>query len=121
VDNEERKLARMSSLTKYCSAYLVSRFRAFPGWPKPEQNTQKERSAKGELGPPRTLRDEDHLFIHQSYVVTDGIYENEHVIYKDLTPEWLAFVRNELHFKIPDDIKPTDGPDAVPPAEKPQA
>lgn len=95
----------MAKTSRYCSAYQVPRLRAFPGWVTPEKNTHPELDENGKKKKePRVLGEKDYLFVHDSYVVTDGTYLDEHVVWKDITPEWVEFCETQLNFKVPDDI-----------------
>ena len=49
-----------------------------------------------------TLEDDDVLYLHDSYVVTDDIYKDENVIFDKVTDEWKAFCTESLQFEIPD-------------------
>jgi len=49
------------------------------------------------------LKDTDYLFLHDSFVVTNGIFEDKNIVFDQVTPEWKQFCRTELHFNIPDD------------------
>jgi hypothetical protein len=52
--------------------------------------------------PRHELRDDDYLFVQENYVVTDGIFLDEHVIFDAVTPEWREFCERTLQFQIPD-------------------
>jgi hypothetical protein len=94
----------MASIGKYCKAYLVKSFREFDGWTEKSENARKEnkevdgkgQSSARELGP------EDHLFLQENFVVTDGIFLDENIIYDNISPEWVEFCKHTLQFEIPD-------------------
>lgn len=46
----------------------------------------------------RTLADSDYLFLQENYVVTDGIFKDQHVIFDAVTPEWISFCNTTLDF-----------------------
>ena len=48
--------------------------------------------------------DDDVVFLHEDYTVTQSIWSNENVIYNDVTPEWQNFCNTVLEFKVPDDL-----------------
>lgn len=70
----------------YCKAYLVSDLRRFPRWQE------------------RTLNDDDVVFVQESFVVTEGIFRNENILFDAVDPEWIAFCQETLSFRIPDDV-----------------
>ena len=86
----------MSKMGKYCKAYMFPRFREFRGWTENSQNARKENDS------PRQLTDADFLYLQEDFVVTDGIFIDENVIFDNVTPEWTDFCKNVLKFEIPD-------------------
>jgi len=70
----------------YCKAYLVSDLRRFPRWQE------------------RTLNDDDVVFVQETFVVTEGIFQNEKILFDAVDPEWIAFCQEALGFRIPDDV-----------------
>ncbi|NOX38146.1 MAG: hypothetical protein GXO78_11495 [Calditrichaeota bacterium] len=91
-------------MRKYCKAYLVKDFKKFKNWKVNEANLRKEtRNVDGkEVEAPRRLSDDDILYLHEDFVVTDGIYREEHVIFDAVTDEWKEFCRQVLKFSVPD-------------------
>ena len=85
----------MSEMGKYCKAYMIPSFREFPGW------TENSESARAENGSPRQLTDGDFLYLQENFVVTDGIFIDENVIFSNVTPEWIDFCKNVLKFEVP--------------------
>lgn len=75
----------MGEMGKYCKAYPVARFSEYDGWPE----------EVGELK-------RDHLYLHENYVVTEGIFMDEDVIFDEVTPEWIEFCETTLAFEVPD-------------------
>ena len=95
----------MADVGRYCKAYQVESFRKFPQWKENLENLRKE--TKYEDGKEieiirNELTDDDVLYLQEDFVVTDGIFKNECVIFGDVTDEWKAFCTNELDFAIPD-------------------
>jgi len=88
----------MSVLGKYCRAYPLSQLRQFPGWAEKADEARKIRKEiNGEIvEEARTLTDEDYVYLHVDYTVTDGIFVDENVIFSDVTPEWIEFCQNVL-------------------------
>lgn len=85
---------------KYCKAYHLKDFRQFEGWNESRINWKK--SADGAEDEP--LADDDVVFLHEDYTVTQSIWSNENVIYNSVTPEWQDFCNTTLEFKVPDDL-----------------
>jgi hypothetical protein len=91
----------MSSMGKYCKAYLLKQLRQFPNWSENLENIRQEQ-LDGEIAHPRELTDDDVLYLQENYVVTDGIFKDEHIIFDHVTPEWQQFCHDVLHFEVPD-------------------
>ena len=101
------------TMGKYCKAYPITRLRAYPAWSEKSENVRPDRQIVDgkEVDVPRELTEEDHLYLQENYVVTDGIFKDENVIFDDVTPEWQEFCEKELGFEIPDYAR--DGEEAV--------
>jgi len=101
----------MPTMGKYCKAYPIGRLREFAGWTENAGNTRQEtRSAEGKpLETPRVLTADDFLYIQENYVVTDGIFKDENIIFATVTPEWITYCQQVLDFQIPvyEPVKPT--------------
>lgn len=93
----------MAKMGTYCKAYPVSEFRGFGSWSENVANLRKdEAEADGkQVEIPRDLTDDDHLYLQEDYGVTDGIFMDEHIIFNNVTPEWIDFCRNVLKFEVP--------------------
>lgn len=94
----------MSSMGKYCKAYSIPKLRGYSGWTEQAQNTRKEKQkgADGkEVEVTRALTDSDFLYLQENYVVTDGIFKDENIIFDKVTPEWIAYCQEVLKFEIP--------------------
>jgi hypothetical protein len=92
----------MAIMGRYCRAYPVEQFRKFAAWRERLDALAPNENDDGTELPRTHLADDDYLFLQETYVVTDGIYQDEHVVFDDLTPEWTAFCAGELAFEIPD-------------------
>lgn len=69
----------------HCQAYPAFRFRAFPDW---------EALARGEFA-------DDHvLYLQEDYTVTDGIYQNERVVFDAVSDAWCRFCRDTLNSRL---------------------
>lgn len=86
----------MGNMGKYCKAYMIPSFREFNAWKEASENARKENDS------PRKFTDADFLYLQENFVVTDGIYIDENVIFDTVTPEWIDFCKNVLKFEIPD-------------------
>jgi hypothetical protein len=91
----------MSKTGQYCKAYMIPRFREFSGWIEKSENARKENSS------PRPLTENDFLYLHEDFVVTDGIFMDENVIFNNVTPEWITFCKDVLKFEVPRDASPS--------------
>ncbi len=80
----------------YCKAYMIPKLREFAGW------TENSQNARAENGAPRQLTETDFLYLQETFVVTDGIFIDENVIFDNVTPEWIDFCKNKLKFEIPE-------------------
>ena len=94
----------MAKMGSYCKAYPVEMFRAFSGWEENAQNLRKEKKEVDgtELEERRELSENDHFYLQENLVVTDGIFIDENIIFDNITPEWEAYCKDELKFQVPD-------------------
>jgi len=94
---------KQTTMGKYCKAYPITRFRDYPEWTEKAENARKEVNVVDgeEIEVDRVLTNEDHLYLQENYVVTDGIFKDENIIFDNVTPEWIDFCKNTLKFQIP--------------------
>jgi uncharacterized protein len=92
-----------SSLTNYARAYLLGDLRKFSDW-REEKINWKEAIPADENGHSHELSDNDVVFLHQDFTVTQLIWPGENVIFNQVTPEWQEFCAQELQFKVPTDF-----------------
>jgi hypothetical protein len=87
----------MSKMGRYCKAYPISRFREYQRWTEKTENfrLEKEASADGQAS------EKSHLYLQENYVVTDGIFIDENIIFDGVTPEWMDFCKDTLKFEVP--------------------
>lgn len=93
----------MAIMEKYCKAYPLKKLREFSQWTENSENTRqdhKEINAK-EVEVNRELTDDDFLYLQENYVVTDGIFKDDFIIFDNVTPEWKDFCKNILQFEVP--------------------
>ena len=88
---------------KYCKAYSLKKLREFSQWAERIENVRKEKKEvdKTEVEVARELTDNDILYLQENYVVTDGIFIDENIIFDNVTQEWKDFCKNTLEFEIP--------------------
>jgi hypothetical protein len=88
----------MTTLGKYCRAYQLSRLRQFSGWSEKAENARKVmKQVNGEMVEMvRELTDEDYVYLHIDFTVTDGIFIDENILFTDVSPEWIEFCRTSL-------------------------
>jgi|SRR5215467_1043756 len=91
-------MARMGS---YCKAYMVGTLRTFEEWTENGDNARKNNNTGQVEKGPSTLGERDFLYLQENYVVTDGVFMDENVIYDDITPSWIEFCEGVLKFKVP--------------------
>jgi hypothetical protein len=93
----------MATMGRYCKAYAIDQFRKFKGWEEKIENLAPiENDEDGSQQPRTSLAEDDYLFLQENYVVTDGIFLDEHIVFDNVTPEWKEFCTNDLAFEIPD-------------------
>ncbi|MUG96462.1 hypothetical protein F7734_30610 [Scytonema sp. UIC 10036] len=93
----------MATMEKYCKAYSLKKLREFSQWTERTENTRKEKQLVDgkEVEERRLLTDDDFLYLQENYVVTDGIFKDENIIFDNVTPEWKEFCHKTLAFEIP--------------------
>ncbi|MGH7998035.1 MAG: hypothetical protein ACREPR_01000 [Brasilonema sp.] len=93
----------MATMGKYCKAYSLLKLRQFSLWTEHAENTRKEKKEVDgkEVEVNRELTDDDFLYLQENYVVTDGIFKDENIIFDNVTLEWKDFCKNTLLFEIP--------------------
>jgi hypothetical protein len=90
---------------QYCKAYYLRDLRRFPAWSEnpiaPPAAAEEEVAADGAV---QGATDDDVVFIHQDFTVTQSMWHNENVLFQQITPAWEEFCTTVLHFKVPDDF-----------------
>jgi hypothetical protein len=98
----------MAKMAQYCKAYYVKDLRKFAGWSErlEELRVEKEWKDGQEHEIVRTaLADDDVLYLQPGLQVTDGIFEDEHIVFKTSSGEWATFCKEVLKFELPDYAK----------------
>lgn len=85
----------MSDVAKYCKAYYASQIKKYANW---EANLIRSTNNKETQS---SITDDDVLFLHENYTVTDGIFSNENIVFDSVTPEWKKFCDEILGYTIP--------------------
>ncbi|HEY0513516.1 MAG TPA: hypothetical protein VGH73_16520 [Thermoanaerobaculia bacterium] len=93
----------MAEMGKYCKAYLAKQFRQYPGWSENAANVRKEKKEVDgkEIEVDRQLDDESILYLQENYVVTDGIFKDQNIIFDNVTDDWKQYCHEQLAFEIP--------------------
>lgn len=93
----------MTTMGKYCKAYSLRKLREFRGWTEKAENARKETEIIDgkEVEILRELTDDSYLYLQENYVVTDGIFKDENIIFDNVTPEWIEYCQKKLQFEIP--------------------
>ncbi len=80
----------MAVMSGYCKAYQLYQLREFDGW---EAGRRGDTEAAGP--------DASVLYLHDHFVVTDGIFADENIVFDRVTPAWREFCRTRLAFQVP--------------------
>jgi hypothetical protein len=92
---------QMPEVGQYCKAYPASFLRNYKHWTENSANVRKEQKVVDgdvvEIG--RILTDDDVLYLQENYVVTDGIFLNENIIFDQVNEEWQEYCKSVLNFK----------------------
>ncbi|HKP10955.1 MAG TPA: ankyrin repeat domain-containing protein [Blastocatellia bacterium] len=89
----------------YCKAYHLRDLRQFPTWAEVRANWKAQPAADdGAGGQDAALTDDDVVFIHQDFTVTQSMWHAENVIFDQVSREWEAYCTDVLNFKVPDDL-----------------
>ena len=93
----------MAEMGKYCKAYQVKDFKNFPGFTMNTENARKDKKEVDgkEVEAVRELDDEAVLYLQESFIVTDGIFKDENVIFDNVTDDWKEFCTGKLGFEVP--------------------
>ena len=92
---------------KYCKAYHLKDLRIYPAWTEGRINWKAKNygDASGNgTAPDQGFSDDDIVFLHQDYTVTQSMWHNENVIFDQVSPQWRDYCNDRLNFKVPDDL-----------------
>jgi len=94
----------MGNMGRYCKAYPLDLMRQFAGWHENVQAFKKKEDATAEPAD-GNRPDNDHIvYMQENYVVTDGIFIDENVIFDEVTDAWVEFAQKTLNFELPADL-----------------
>ncbi len=93
----------MSKMGRYCKAYPISRFREYQKWTEKTENFRVEKNLINgkEMDGDLQADEKSHLYLQENYVVTDGIFIDENIIFDNVTPEWMSYCKDTLKFEVP--------------------
>ena len=66
---------------------------------KKADNNASEEQSNGE-----GLSDDDVVFLHQDFTVTQSMWLNTRIIFNQVTPQWVVFCQEVLKFQVVDDL-----------------
>lgn len=97
----------------YCKAYYLKDLRQYDQWDdiateptgSTEDDDEAAEAADGEeTEAAQGAQDDDIVYIHQDFTVTESMWHGEDVIVGEVTPEWKEFCESKLEFAIPEDL-----------------
>jgi len=96
----------MAKMGRYCKAYMLGQVSKFDNWIAQAENArlEEQETDEGKQQAPRELTEDSVIYLQENYIVTDGIYLDENVLFDDVTEDWKQFCSDTLGFEIPDYI-----------------
>jgi len=93
----------MANMGRYCKAYPLQRLRKFKGWTEKIQSVQRKNPAAGQSAEAtEPLTDDSIVYLQENHVVTAGIFQDEDIIFDDVTDDWREYCKSVLNFELPD-------------------
>jgi hypothetical protein len=86
----------MSKMGRYCKAYPIAKLHEFGDWGKYYRGPEKVGDSVNS--------EEDYLFLQENFTVTKGIFQDEEIVFDNVTSEWQDFCKNTLNFEVPADV-----------------
>lgn len=86
----------------YCKAYYLKDLRQYDQWGDIATEPTHRDEKGNDTGEPAT--DEDIVYVHQDFTVTESMWHGEDVVVGEVSPEWRQFCEQELEFAIPEDL-----------------
>jgi hypothetical protein len=99
-----KETTQMAIMGNYCKAYLIKQLRTFPSWQEKIGSIHSEIRLEEQphSTQPDSFNDEDIVYLQENYVVTHGVFKDEHIVFDAVTDEWRNFCQHQLSFQIPD-------------------
>lgn len=88
---------------EYAKAYHLRDLRLYPDWSEERINWKDRENGPGE-SPHDELADENVVFIHQDFTVTESMWHDENVIFNRVSDTWREFCSSTLGFQVPTDL-----------------
>lgn len=86
----------MPKIGTYCKAYPTEDLRRFKGWQELSSLAlQRSKSVTPAF-----------YYLHDNFIVTEGIYIDEKIVFDDVTEEWKTFCKDRLGFNPPESNSP---------------
>ncbi len=106
AETEARGGATQESDRKYCKGFRLEDLRRYAAWTENKiDGIGKSTESDGEDVEERPgLSNTDIVFLHQDYRVTASIWNDEDIIFDQVTDEWKNFCAGELRFSAPDSL-----------------
>ena len=91
---------------KYSKAYHLRDLRSYPSWSEVRLNSKERQNGSDRPAAHATneLSDDDVVFIHQDFTVTESIWHNENVIFNEINDSWREFCSSRLGYRVPTDL-----------------
>ncbi|MEM6447842.1 MAG: hypothetical protein AAF704_14960 [Cyanobacteria bacterium P01_D01_bin.123] len=105
IHHSTRGDCAMTDMGAYCKAYQLKQLRQFEQWPRSLAATRQE-PQNDDRETQRPLNDEDVLYLQETYIVTDGLFLDQNVVFDAVTDAWKDFCDRVLDFKIPEYAQP---------------
>jgi hypothetical protein len=91
----------------YCKAYYLRDLRKYQKWAEKRDNWKINKywsdDIKAEFE--KSFEDGDVVFVHaKDYSVTKSMWHGEHVVFDDKADAWVQFCKQQLQFKVPEDL-----------------
>lgn len=91
---------------QYCKAYHLGDLRKYPLWRENHSSSKSSSNGNGANNGDggEYFGDDQVVFIHQDFTVTESVWHNENVIFNNVDPTWEEFCSSSLHFAVPADL-----------------
>lgn len=102
-ETDLEKANSFRSEPKYCKAHHLKALREFPYWLE-QRSDSNGANKKAEQAKEAGLTDDEVVFIHQDFTVTESVWHNEKVIFDQVSESWRDFCTTVLGFRVPTDL-----------------